>query len=237
MNINKPKNMKIIKYVFSIVGLALLIGAFFLYQNKKSFLEKAITVKGTVTELLPSRSDNSTTYKPVVAFTTKDGKQIEYTSSISSNPPSYHKGEIVEIFYDPADPYDATINGFASLWLAPLILGIFGTVFFLIGFLIILFGKMKQKKIEDLKFNGKAIITKFDHADLNYSYKVNGRSPFVIYSQWLNPTTNELHLFKSENIWFDPNNFIPSEGIKVLIDPSNPKKYYMDISFLPRVNS
>ncbi|RZJ47761.1 MAG: DUF3592 domain-containing protein [Flavobacterium sp.] len=229
--------MKIIKYVFSIVGLALLIGAFFLYQNKKSFLEKAITVEGTVTELLPSRSDNSTTYKPVVTFTTKDDKKIEYTSSVSSNPPSYHVGEKVEIFYDPADPYDADINGFFSLWLAPLILGIMGSIFFLIGFSIILFGKMKQKKIEDLKFNGKRISTKFDHVQLNSNYKVNGRSPFLIYSQWLNTTTNELHLFKSEDIWFDPTDFIPSEEIKVLIDPANPKRYYMDISFLPKVNS
>lgn len=229
--------MKIIKYVFLIIGLGLLVGTFFLYQNKKEFLDTAVTAKGTVIELIASRSDKSTTYKPVVSFTTKDGKQIKYISSVSSNPPSYHEGETVEIFYDPADPYDANINGFASLWLGPLILGIFGIIFFLIGFFIILFGKMKQKKIEDLKFNGKSIITKFDYADLNYNYKVNGRSPFVIYSQWLNPATNELHLFKSDDIWFDPSSFIPSEGIKVLIDPANPKKYHMDISFLPKLNS
>lgn len=229
--------MKIIKYVFLIIGLALLGGAFFLYQNKQTFLEKAITVKGTVTELLPSRSDNSTTYKPVVSFTTKDGKQIQYTSSVSSNPPSYEVGETVEIFYDPADPHDANINGFASLWLAPLILGFIGTIFFLIGFSFFLFGKLKQKKIEDLKFNGKTIATKFDHVQLNSNYKVNGRSPFLIYSQWLNPATNELHLFKSEDIWFDPTNFIPLEEIKVLIDPVNPKKYYMDISFLPKLSN
>lgn len=229
--------MKIVKYVFLIVGLAMLSGAIYLYQSKRAFLDRAVTVQGTVTELLPSRSDNSTTYKPVVAYTTKDGKQIEFTSSVSSNPPSYHEGETVEIFYDPADPYDAEINGFVSLWLAPLILGILGTVFSLIGFSIIFFAKRKQKKIEDLKFNGKSIVTKFDHVELNSNYKVNGRSPFLIYSQWLNTTTNELHLFKSDDIWFDPTDFILSEDIKVLIDPSNPKKYYMDISFLPKVNS
>ncbi|WP_347049541.1 hypothetical protein [Flavobacterium olei] len=96
---------------------------------------------------------------------------------------------------------------------------------------------MKQKRIDDLKFNGKQITTKFDNVALNTSYKVNGRSPFVIYSQWLNPSTNELHLFKSENIWFDPANYILTEEIKVLIDPVNPKKYYMDISFLRKLNS
>ncbi|WP_125722859.1 DUF3592 domain-containing protein [Flavobacterium ustbae] len=229
--------MKIIKYVFLIIGLALLAGAFYFYQSKQAFLNRAVKVQGTVTALIPSRSDNSTTYKPVVSYTTKEGKQIEFTSSVSSNPPSYHEGESVEIFYDPADPYDADINGFASLWLAPLILGILGTVFFLIGFLIILFGKMKEKKIDDLKFNGRSIISKFDNVNINYNYKVNGRSPYVIYSQWLNPATNEMHLFQSEDIWFNPTDFILSEEIKVLIDPANPKKYYMDISFLPKMNS
>lgn len=229
--------MKIIKYIFLIIGLALLGGAFFLYQDKQTFLDKAATAKGTVIELIASRSDKSTTYRPVVSFTTNDGKKIEYNSLVGSNPPSYHEGETVEIFYDPVNPHDASINGFASLWLGTLILGIIGTVFFLIGFFIILFGKMKQKRIEDLKFNGKQITTKFDNVALNTSYKVNGRSPFVIYSQWLNPSTNELHLFKSENIWFDPANYIQTEEIKVLIDPVNPKKYYMDISFLPKLNS
>ncbi|MDP5202337.1 DUF3592 domain-containing protein [Flavobacterium sp. DG2-3] len=229
--------MKIIKYVFLTIGLALLAGAFYFYQSKQAFLDRAVKVQGTVTALIPSRSDNSTTYKPVVSYTTKEGKQIEFTSSVSSNPPSYHEGETVEIFYDPADPYDADINGFASLWLAPLILGILGSIFFLIGFSIILFGKMKEKKIDDLKFNGRSIITKFDNVNINYNYKVNGRSPYVIYSQWLNPATNEMHLFQSEDIWYNPTDFILSEEIKVLIDPSNPKKYYMDISFLPKVNS
>ncbi|MHC0447871.1 DUF3592 domain-containing protein [Flavobacterium sp. 3-218] len=229
--------MRIIKYVFLTIGLALLAGAFYFYQSKQAFLDRAVKVQGTVTALIPSRSDNSTTYKPVVSYTTKEGKQIEFTSSVSSNPPSYHEGETVEIFYDPADPYDADINGFASLWLAPLILGILGSIFFLIGFSIILFGKMKEKKIDDLKFNGRSIITKFDNVNINYNYKVNGRSPYVIYSQWLNPATNEMHLFQSEDIWYNPTDFILSEEIKVLIDPSNPKKYYMDISFLPKVNS
>ena len=230
------KTLSIIKYVFLTVGAAVLAGAFYLYQDKQEFLKRAHTVQGTVVDLIPKRSDNSTTYAPVVSFKTKKGEEITYTSSVSSNPPSYNEGETVEILYDPSDPKDASINGFASLWLGPLILGIFGTVFFLIGFFIILFHKLKQKKKVYLLSNGKRISTKFDHIELS-NYKVNGRSPFLIYSQWLNTNTNELHLFKSDDIWFDPTDFIGTEPIKVMIDPVNPKKYYMDISFLPKVNS
>ncbi|WP_206733612.1 DUF3592 domain-containing protein [Flavobacterium sp. YO12] len=200
-------------------------------------MKKAETVQGTVVELISKRSDNSTTYAPVVSFTTKAGNKIEFTSSVSSNPPSYSEGESVEVLYDPAEPKDASINGFASLWIGPLIFGILGTVFFLIGFGIILFGILKQRKTQYLRDNGKRIETKFVQVHLNYGMAVNGRNPFQISSQWLNPQTNEMYVFESDNIWFDPTEFIKSDIIKVMIDPSNPKKYYMDISFLPTVRS
>lgn len=229
--------MKIIKYVFSIIGLALLIGAFYLYQNKQAFLKKAEVAQGTVIELQSSRSDNSTTYRPVVEFTTKTGKKVEFTSSVSSNPPSYNQGETVEVLYDPVNPYKADINGFTSLYLAPLILGILGIIFFLIGFFTILFSYRKQKTTKYLLENGKRISTKFENVQLNSSFAVNGRNPFQIYSQWLDTNTNELYIFKSDNIWFDPTDFIKTEEIKVMIDPSNPKEYLMDISFLPKVNN
>ncbi|MFH6935069.1 DUF3592 domain-containing protein [Flavobacterium sp. FlaQc-30] len=231
------KTIAIIKYVFITIGALMLAGAFYFYQDRQAFLKKAETVQGTVVELISKRSDNSTTYAPVVSFTTKAGNKIEFTSSVSSNPPSYSEGESVEVLYDPAEPKDASINGFASLWIGPLIFGILGTVFFLIGFGIILFGILKQRKTQYLRDNGKRIETKFVQVHLNYGMAVNGRNPFQISSQWLNPQTNEMYVFESDNIWFDPTEFIKSDIIKVMIDPSNPKKYYMDISFLPTVRS
>ena len=231
------KTIAIIKYVFITIGALMLAGAFYFYQDRQAFLKKAETVQGTVVELISKRSDNSTTYAPVVSFTTKAGNKIEFTSSVSSNPPSYSEGESVEVLYDPAEPKDASINGFASLWIGPLIFGILGTVFFLIGFGIILFGILKQRKTQYLRDNGKRIETKFVQVHLNYGMAVNGRNPFQISSQWLNPQTNEMYVFESDSIWFDPTEFIKSDIIKVMIDPSNPKKYYMDISFLPTVRS
>lgn len=227
------KAITIIKYVFLTIGTAMLAGAIYLYLDKQTFLEKAEVAQGKVVEMLSSRSNNSIMYRPVFEFTTKDGQKIEFTSSVSSNPPSYSEGESVEILYDPSNPNKADINGFSSLYLGPLILGILGTVFFLIGFLIILFGYLKQKKSQYLLNNGKRISTKFENVQLNTNLSVNGRNPFQICSQWLDTTTNELYVFKSDNIWFDPTDFIKTEEIKVMIDPNNPKKYFMDISFLP----
>lgn len=231
------KALSIIKYVFATIGLGLLIGAIYLYLDKQSFLKTANVAPGLVVELRASRSDNSTTYSPVVSFTAKDGRQIEFTSSVSSNPPSYSEGESVEVVYDPANPYEANINGFSSLYLGPLILGILGTVFFLVGFSIILSGYLKQKKAHYLLQNGKRISTNFNGVQINYNLAVNGRNPFQIWSQWMDSRTNELYIFESDNIWFDPTDFIKTDEISVMIDPLNPKEYFMDISFLPKVNN
>jgi hypothetical protein len=228
------KTLTIIKYLFLGIGLIMLGGAIYLYQDKQHFLKNAEVAQGTVVKLILSQSNNSMTYRPVISFTTKGGEEVEFTSSVGSNPPSHNEGERVEVLYDTKFPNQAVINGFASLWVGALILGGLGFVFFLIGISMILYPYLKQKKAQHLLSNGKPILTKFNQVQLNYSLEVNGRNPFQIHSQWLDPSKQELYMFVSENIWFDPTDFIETDEIKVFIEPSNPKKYYMDISFLPK---
>jgi hypothetical protein len=139
--------------------------------------------------------------------------------------------------YQNSSPEQARINSFFSLWGASTILGGIGAVFFLVGFSIILFGSIKGKKIEYLRKNGIPIKAKVQSVKTNDSFEVNGRNPYQIYAQWKNPATSELHIFSSENIWFDPTDHIKNDEITVLIEKDNPNKYYVDISFLPKVAS
>jgi hypothetical protein len=218
-----------------VIGIAMLLGAFFLYRSTSSFLATAITAPGTVTELVAVRSDDSTTYKPVVQFTTAKGEAIEFASSTSSSPPSYRVGESVQVLYRENDPRDAKINGYFSLWGGSVILAGLGAVFFSIGGGIWLFTKLKARSDEHLQTHGTPIATDFQSVELNDSLTVNGKHPFRIVTQWQNPATSELHIFKSNNLWFDPARFIKDKRIRVFIDVSNPKKYYVDTAFLPKL--
>ena len=229
--------MSIIKYVFTLIGLGMLIGAFFLFSNTQSFLKTALITEGTVIDLQPSRSSDSVTYAPVVEFQTFDGSIIEFTSSTSSNPPSYSRGETVDVLYQGSFPERAKINGFFSLWGAALIVGFLGLVFFLIGFSIIVVGILKNKNIKYLKENGTRISAEFQRVKQNRAIQVNDQYPYQILAQWQNPTTTQIHIFTSENIWFDPTDYIKTDEINVLIDLQNPKKYYVDTSFLPEIAS
>ncbi|HEC12850.1 MAG TPA: DUF3592 domain-containing protein [Acidiferrobacteraceae bacterium] len=227
--------LSIIKYVFSAIGLGMLIGAYFLYQNTQSFLESAAVTNGSVVELVRSRSSDSTTYAPVVQFKTESGALVEFTSSTSSNPPGYSKGESVEVFYLPSNPQKAKINGLFSLWGAALIVGILGGVFFLVGGGIALTTFLKNRKNEYLRKQGTPISAKFLSVEINRNIRVNRRSPFRVLAQWQNPATSEIHVFKSNNLWFDPTDHIPDRDITVFIERNNPDKYLVDLSFLPKL--
>jgi hypothetical protein len=231
------RTITIVKYVFALIGAGMLIGAFFIYKSTSSFVQSAATAQGVVVDLLPSRSRDSGTYTyaPVVDFVDQNGKQIEFSSSTSSNPPSYHKGEKVEVLYDPGRPQHAKIHGFFSLWGGAIIVAGIGAVFFLIGAGIMAVSAFKGRSAEQLRATGMPIETQFQSVELNESLSVNGRHPFRILTQWQNPSTSNIHVFKSGNVWFDPSEYLKSDRITVFIEQGNPKKYLVDLSFLPEL--
>ncbi|EFL36967.1 predicted protein [Streptomyces viridochromogenes DSM 40736] len=75
---------------------------------------------------------------PVIEFTSNDGTPRKFRDAAGTNPPSYEVGEQVEVLYRADSPEDARINGFASLWLLPLIFGGIGLLFSGIGTVIAL---------------------------------------------------------------------------------------------------
>ncbi len=229
------KTLNVIKYVFAIVGACMLAGAFALYSSTASFLEHSVTTQGTVVELIRSRSSDSTSYYPVVQFTAASGREIEFQSSTGSNPPPYSRGEQVAVFYEPANPEDAMVDGFFSLWGAALIICVIGSVFGLIGGGMIAYGAMKGRSKADLQKNGVEIHASIQGVEQNTSLTVNGLNPFRIICHWQHPQTRELHIFRSENLWFDPTNHVNQEKVPVLVDEANLKKYWVDTSFLPKL--
>lgn len=74
----------------------------------------------------------------------------------------------------------------------------------------------------------------FQRVEQNKGVSVNGRNPFRLVSQWQNPQTAETQMFRSKNLWFDPTDYVNDSSILVFVDNKNPRKYAMDVSFLPR---
>ena len=52
-------------------------------------------------------------------FQDAQGRNHTVTSSTGSSRPAYEVGQQVRVLYDPADPQQARLHGFAELWLFP----------------------------------------------------------------------------------------------------------------------
>lgn len=226
--------LRLVKIIFSLVGLAMLAGALYLVNDTRQYLTRAQKVDGLVIDILPVRSSNGTTYKPLVQYTDPQGQARTFEPSGSSNPPSYSEGEPVQVFLDPLGQAPK-LDGFMALWGAASIVGGLGVVFTAIGLGLSLAGVLADRRDRRLREQGQVVEATLQSVGQNESVSVNGRHPYVLHCQWLNPQTRELHLFQSEGIWFDPSDHILGDKVKVFIEMGNPRRYLVDLSFLPKV--
>ena len=234
------KAFRIAKVIFLLVGAGMLVGALLLYNSTSRFLEGAIRANGEVVDLVESRSSSasssdSPTYRPVVRFTTMAGEGVEFTSSVGSNPPSYSRGEQVQVLYRADEPTSGRIDDYMSLWGGATIVAGLGTVFFLIGAGMMIGGRLRNRSNEQLRLSGTPVKAEFQRVELNESFSMNGRHPFRIVAQWHNPSTAKVYVFTSSNVWFDPTSYVKAREITVFLDGGNPKRYYVDLSFLPEL--
>lgn len=217
------------------IGIGLLAIAGYLFMNTQSFIANAERAEGVVVENIRSRSEDSYTYSPAVEFKTRDGRTVEFVSKLGSGTPAYSVGERVEVLYDVDKPEAAKINAFMDLYFGSVILGIIGGLFCFVMVGIQLFKGLGKKKEAYLLQQGRPVQAKVQGVEKNKSLEMNGRNPYRIIAHWHNASSNSVHVFKSKNIWFNPEDYISREEVTVYVDKSNAKKYHMDISFLPKV--
>ena len=140
------KTLSVIKYLFSVVGIALLVGAIFVYKNTTEFMLSAVSTQGTIIGLVQSKNSDTVSYHPVVKFKAEDGQLVEFVSSAGGNASSYPVGKAVEVLYQPHDVNEARIKSFFALWGAALLIAVLGAVFFSIGAIIFILGKLRDRK-------------------------------------------------------------------------------------------
>ena len=227
MKENKSENLlwiifTIMGAVFILIGLTI-VGNVFDYGNKENTV-------GIITEISTYRGTNDDkNYKVYVSYNV-DGRM--YESELNGYSSDFYEGKEINIYYDKNNPNKI---GMKSLDLLLLMFPGFGIIFFTIGvtgFLI----KSRNKKLEKfLKENGDVIYADYVETILNRSYSVNDRHPYRIICEWNNPLDNKKYIFKSKNIWINPEDIIIERDIQqfpVYINRDNMKKYFVDIDIL-----
>jgi hypothetical protein len=98
-----------------------------------------------------------------------------------------------------------------------------------------LYGARQRHKEQHLLQKGQVIEADVQGVDVNESLSINGRNPFVVRCQWHNPQTNEVHVFQSGNVWFDPTEHLDRDKVRVYVEAGNLRNYLVDLSFLPKL--
>lgn len=220
--------------LFGIIGLFMLWLTFSLLKTPLDLYRNGITTQGKVTKInsyYSSGRNGGYRYSPVVEFKTKDQQDLQFQSSVGSSYPSYRVGQNVTVIYNPSNLNEVSLNDFMDMWLGAFISGILALAFTGVGFGSIIAALVRNKTIARLKTSGQKFQADFQQIT-KANFRINGRSPFLILCE-LNDGSG-VRTLKSDNIWYDPCPYLKQgQKFDVFIDPNNPKKYYIDLSFLP----
>ncbi|AEH02277.1 MULTISPECIES: DUF3592 domain-containing protein [unclassified Lacinutrix] len=142
-----------LKYLFivlGLIGITMLLVAFYKCINTFEFLSKSNETEGEIIEIVSTFNATNTSdqslrvlYKPLIRFYDLKGNPIEFHSPIGSKlPKNYNVGDKITILYNTQDPKKAVIKSFSSLWSESILLGIFGII--LISIAIVFFVLSKK---------------------------------------------------------------------------------------------
>jgi hypothetical protein len=122
-----------IRGLFLIIGLVLIVVAFYFYDQKNNWLDTTTKTSGKITELVATKDRKGKIYyRPTYTFTVNN-ELISVASKVSSTTPSFEVDDSVEVIYNKADARDAVIGSFWELWILPAIFGIVGTLLTVFG--------------------------------------------------------------------------------------------------------
>jgi Protein of unknown function (DUF3592) len=167
-----------------------------------------------------------------VTFKTIDGKAI---TAAASTRQFLKNGESVKIWYDQSTPVNIDFGDTVKYNMRGVIIG---GLIFLFGFYFFVKFSIQDLGMRNLKKNGRKVQTEFVAIDKNERYRMGENNPWVIKSRWTDESDNKEYQFSSPDYIIDPAPYLKGRTvIDVFINPSDPLKYYMDTSFMPRGNN
>lgn len=208
--------------IFIVIGIILFVGIIG-RQNR-------IYTKGTISKISTYTDIDGYDHDEVMVEYEANGKSYESRLNVCST--SFYEGKELNIYYDKNNPRVIGMKGFDYLFL--IFPGI-GLIFAIIGVSGLVVIYRKRKMGVELMKNGEKVFAEYVETVRNLSVMVNGRHPYNIICAWKNPVDGKRYLFKSKNIWFNPEMAIQENNAKlfaVYYDANNMKKYVVDVDWL-----
>ena len=227
-----PRIFLYIGGIFAAIGLALLVGSGWMWAQQRDFARSAVRAEGEVVNLIPHRSSDGdgVTYAAQVRFSDRTGQVHQWTEQGSTNPPRFDTGERVPVLYDPQSPESAVVDDLWGRRGALLIIGPLGALFTVFGLLFVILERRGTGQERRLLRSGLPTDATFLHVFRDTRVKINGDYPFRVVAQGHDPQTGAPRRYESQPIWVDPTEHLQGRTVRVMIDPTRPDRYVMDLS-------
>ncbi len=64
---------------------------------------------------------------------------------------------------------------------------------------------------------------------INLTHKAQGMTDYIVIAQWEDPGTQRVYTYESDGRPSYPKKYLPGSDISVLIDPTHPEHYHMEL--------
>lgn len=98
---------------------------------------------------------------------------------------------------------------------------VFGGIFFAVEM-------SRRKKMRDAFLNGRKIFAEYDHSAVNRNIRKVTGHPYNVFCRWIDEN-QEIHIFKSTDIDFNPDSLLQGKTIPVYVNPDDYRAYYVDL--------
>jgi hypothetical protein len=215
--------MKIGNKIFFVLCALTIVAGLIIYLEASAFQKKAKITEGTVINTGLSAYE--------IQYTSDDGAKRVYRGNHGSSKGwRYHTGDLVKVFYRADNPENMRFSDGVKLGRKVMIIGIIMTLFNLIS---LWFGWKKNKSEKNFKTTGRKLQARILQIGIDTGISVLKKNPFYIDCEWEDQVSGRKYTHTIRYIWTDPKILLNErETIDVYIDPDNPAKYFMDISFL-----
>lgn len=212
--------------IFLIIGVVFLAVGIALLNSGIKFRKNAVETKAVITDIQTHRSGDDVNHSVWVEYEF-DGKVYEDIRLNEYNS-GMHVGKEITILVDPKNPQKVSTE--YGLIFAGGVFILMGVIFSCVGIIPIIVGIKKSSLQKQLIAGGRYIFAKVESITQNTSYKVNGRSPYVVYCTYQDEYKDVVYRFKSGNIWQNPEYFLqPGSDVRVYVNGEDYSKYYVDV--------
>lgn len=214
-----------------VLGMAVLGFAAYQFRTVSYLLRHGRQTNAVVIENISRQSGRTSAYFPRLRFHSVDGREITVDGNIGSKLPRYAPGDTVEVLHDPNHPQKAMLRD--SIKSTPRGFVGFGIFLLGVGGVLLAWPARRRRFIAWLRSHGQPVEAAYLRVELNNRTEMMGKRPFQIICRSTDPAGGVVRIFKSDDLWFDPEPYIRTKTLTVLLDPTNSRRYWVNTDFLP----